>query len=54
MLTTRATLKVHSQVRENFWQMKALKNDEKCFLFQIKSSFRSEDIQLFVLNVLVV
>ena len=27
-----------------FASMKALKNDEKCFLFHLKSSFRSQDI----------
>ena len=30
--------------------MKALKNDEKCFLFCLKTSFRSQDIQIFVLT----
>ena len=28
------------------------KNDAKCFLFHLKSSFRSQDIQVFVLTVL--
>ena len=31
-------------------QGKPSKNDEKCFLFHLKSSFRSEDIYIFVLN----
>ena len=31
-----------------FHQMIALKNYEKCFLFHLKSSFRSRDIQIFV------
>ena len=31
-----------------FHQMIALKNYEKCFLFYLKSSFRSRDIQIFV------
>ena len=26
------------------------KNDEKCFLFHLKSSFRSQDIEVFVLT----
>ena len=29
-------------------QWKSFKNDEKCFLFYLKSSFRSQDIQIFV------
>ena len=29
-------------------QMKLFKNYEKCFLFHLKSSFRSRDIQIFV------
>ena len=29
---------------------KPFKNDEKCFLFHLKSSFRSRDIWIFVLN----
>ena len=30
--------------------MIAFKNDEKCFLFHLKSSFRSQDIYIFVLT----
>ena len=26
---------------KHFWQMKALKNDEKCYLFHLKNSFYS-------------
>ena len=33
-----------------FTSIKALKNDKKCFLFYAKSSFRSWDIYIFVLN----
>ena len=33
-----------------FHQMIALKNYEKCFLFHLKSSFHSRDIQLFVFS----
>ena len=33
-----------------FASMTAFKNDEKCFLFHLKSSFRSQDIQTFVLT----
>ena len=32
-----------------FYQMIALKNYEKCFLFHQKSSFCSQDIQIFVI-----
>ena len=41
-------LKVQSQVRDNFW--KPFKTDEKCFLFHVKSYFRSRDIYIFVLT----
>ena len=37
-------LKAHCQVWDNFWQLKALENDEKCFLFHLKSSFRCQYI----------
>ena len=30
--------------------MKVFKNDEKCFLFHLKSSCRPENIDFFVLN----
>ena len=33
--------KVHSQVWKNFWQLKTLKNDEKYYLFHLKT-FRSQ------------
>ena len=37
--------KAHSKVWYNFWHLKALfKRDEKCFLFHLKNSFRSQDI----------
>ena len=42
-------LKAHSKVWDNFGQLKALKNVEKCFLFHFKSSFRSQDVCIFVL-----
>ena len=31
------------------WQMKTFYNDEKCFLFHVKSSSRSWDINIFVM-----
>ena len=34
----------------SFASLKALKNDEKCFLFHRKSSFRSQDIKVFAMN----
>ena len=37
-------LNVHSQNKDNVWQLKPFKNDEKSFLFLLKSSFRSQDI----------
>ena len=37
-------LEPHSQVCDNFWQLKAFKNDKKCFLFNFKSSFCSQDV----------
>ena len=33
-----------------FGNWKPFKNDDKCFLFHLKSSFRSQDIQFFVLT----
>ena len=33
-----------------FASMKALKNYEKCFWFHLKNSFRSQDIEIFVLT----
>ena len=34
---------------KQFWQLKKpFKNDEKCFLFHLKTSFRSQDIYVFV------
>ena len=41
-------LKVHSWVWDNVWQLKPSKNDEKCFLFYVKSSFHSWDIYIFI------
>ena len=38
---------VHSLVFSNFWHFK---NDEKCFLFHVKSLFRSLDIYVSVLT----
>ena len=46
-----ARLKVRfsSTKRNRFlFHRKLFKIDEKCFLFQLKSSFRSQDIQIFV------
>ena len=40
--------KAHSQVSETFWQLKAFKSDEKCFLFHLKSSSRSLDNYLIL------
>ena len=40
-------LKAHSQVRDNFWQLKSslkMMEDEKCFFFHFKSSFHSHNI----------
>ena len=31
-------------------QLKPFKNDEKCFVFHLESSFHSQDIQIFVLT----
>ena len=42
-------LKHGSSVFRYFTKTKHLKNHEKCFLFYQKSSFRSQDIQIFVL-----
>ena len=36
-------LKVHSKVWDNFGNWKPFKKDEKCFLFHLKSYFRSQD-----------
>ena len=32
----------------HFFDWKPFKNDENCFLFRLKSSFRSQDIEVFV------
>ena len=47
------TLKLDSHLSKLFYllQQKPFKNDEKFVLFNLKSSFRSQDIQIFVLNV---
>ena len=37
-------LKMHSRSEKIFGYWKPFKNDEKCFLFQLKSSFHSQDI----------
>ena len=39
------SLKAYSKVWDNYWRFK---NDEKCFLFLLKSYFRSQDIWSFV------
>ena len=44
-------LKLGSHLPKNLWYLldwKPFKNDEKCFLFQLKSSFCSQDIYDFV------
>ena len=44
-------LKLGSHLPKNLWYLldwKPFKNDEKCFLFQLKSSFCSQDIYVFV------
>ena len=43
-ISCEGALKAHSKVWDNFWQLKAFENDEKYFLFHLKSSFRSQDI----------
>ena len=45
-------LKVHSQAWDNLWPLKALTKwwHDKCFLVHLQSSFRSEDIYIFVLT----
>ena len=40
----------NSQIWDNIWQMEANKNNEKCFLFHLKSSYASQDIQIFVMT----
>ena len=35
---------------DNIWQMIVHKNNEKCFLFHIKNSYGSQDIQIFVMT----
>ena len=41
-------LKVHSRIWDNFWQLKAFRNNKnlKNFLFHVKSCFHSEDIYI--------
>ena len=41
------SLKARSQVWDNFRHWKLFKNDEKCFLFYLKSISRSQDIFVF-------
>ena len=43
-------LKVVSAIFFKFTKRKYSKNDEKCFLFHVKSSFRSQDIYVFMLT----
>ena len=47
LISSEEILNVYSQVWDTFWLLKLFKNDEKCFLFHLKTSFRSQDIQLF-------
>ena len=37
-------LKTHSQNWRDFWQLNSFKNERKCFLFHLKSTFYSQDI----------
>ena len=53
MCSFRCFLKSYSHPpKKNFYlhQLKPFKNDGKYFLFHLKSSFRYEDIEIFVLN----
>ena len=43
-------LKAQSQVQDNFWQLSAFKNDEKYYLFHLKSSFHFQHIKILVLT----
>ena len=43
-------LKAHFQVLDNFGNGKPFKSDEKGFLFHLKSSFRSQEIEDFGLT----
>ena len=46
-------LKAHSQVGDNFWQLKSslkMMEDEKYFFFHFESSFHSHNILIFVLT----
>ena len=43
-------LKAHSRSEKSFGNCKLFKNDEKCFLFHLKSSLRSIDIRIFILT----
>ena len=48
---TKLKLKYDSHLPKNTFcllQWKSFKNDEKCFLFHLKSSFSSQDIYIFV------
>ena len=44
LVTMQIQPKAHPKVWDNFDNWKPFKNDEKCFLFHLKSSFRSQDI----------
>ena len=39
-----------SGLRRSFGNWKSFKNDEKCFVFRLKISFLSQDIEIFVLT----
>ena len=54
ILRTKGYLKLVSAIFYQIFiyhQMIALKKYEKCFLFHLKSSFRSRDIQVFVYSI---
>ena len=49
-LAIKLFLKAHFQSETIFSKWKPFKNDEKCFLFHLRSSFLSQDILVFVLT----
>ena len=52
---TRIALRSHSHLSKKYHFLlhwKSFKNNEECFLFHLKSSFRSQVIQVFIINFL--
>ena len=43
-------IELNLKSESHLFTLKPFKNDEKCFLFHLKISFRSEDIKIFVLT----